>query len=135
MATQRVATNVLADDKKIQAKVAKKLAKQQVNLSVSLVYYYYYYYYALHLCLFIYVILVVKCCNLDLHTLTIPKAVKTVCVYNTFLYSVLPLEIGWAYANPWLCPCHTPLYQVLYYPWYFDYKCCTPFLLRFYFIA
>ena len=27
---QRVATNVLADDKKVQAKVAKKLAKQQV---------------------------------------------------------------------------------------------------------
>ena len=28
---QRVATNVLADDKKVQAKLAKKLAKQQVK--------------------------------------------------------------------------------------------------------
>ena len=34
--TQRVATNVLADDKKIQAKVAKKLAKQQVGVSIGL---------------------------------------------------------------------------------------------------
>ena len=32
MPTQRVATNVLADDKKVQAKVAKKLAKQQVGV-------------------------------------------------------------------------------------------------------
>ena len=35
--TQRVATNVLADDKKVQAKVAKKLAKQQVGVT-SIVY-------------------------------------------------------------------------------------------------
>ena len=34
--TQRVATNVLADDKKVQAKVAKKLAKQQVHGHVSI---------------------------------------------------------------------------------------------------
>ena len=33
--TQRVATNVLADDKKVQAKVAKKLAKQQVGMYIS----------------------------------------------------------------------------------------------------
>jgi len=34
--TQRVATNVLADDKKVQAKVSKKLAKQQVGVSTGL---------------------------------------------------------------------------------------------------
>ena len=34
--TQRVATNVLADDKKVQAKVAKKLAKQQVHWHVPI---------------------------------------------------------------------------------------------------
>ena len=40
LSTQRVATNVLADDKKVQAKVAKKLAKQQVSICVSIVYLY-----------------------------------------------------------------------------------------------
>lgn len=41
---QRVATNVLADDKKVQAKVAKKLAKQQVGMSTGLWIYYVYVY-------------------------------------------------------------------------------------------